>query len=220
MTINWTRMQELRNFLSSMPAQAFDHGTWGNEERGNNSISIKVKEANVCGTAACIAGWGGMLWDLGEPKYIRVGDRSVLDTFYDDVGGAVGGYIGLNIVQQGIVFYPWEENPRIKADVEYQHENPSRLGLLHNEPTEENVRFVDTEGRWDTLNLLPKADLRTAVKFLDICIAKREVLLRNWVEAGDAVRAEEQAIREALQEGAQAEQIEIVNLEEVIKANS
>jgi hypothetical protein len=217
MTINWTRMQELRNFLSSMPAQAFDHGTWGNEERGNNSISIKVKEANVCGTAACIAGWGGMLWDLGEPKYIRCGDRSVLDTFYGDVGDAVGRYIGLDLVQQGIVFYPWEESPRIKADVEYQHENPYRLNLLHNELTEENVRLVDTEGRWAALETLPYADLRTAVKFLDICIAKRKVLLRNWVEAGDAVRSEENAIREALQEDVQAE---IVNLEEVIKANS
>lgn len=67
------RLMRLRDFLAELPPEKFDMGDYivpGDDDESDIDIySVPIKQAvDVCGTAACIAGWAQVLFNPTESQ--------------------------------------------------------------------------------------------------------------------------------------------------------
>jgi hypothetical protein len=120
MAYNIENLTKLRDFIATLSPVNFDHSVWQSySDYTEEKTPLVVEEKNVCGTAACIAGWGAIIGNLIE--YTVNGDNFIVrnNSFSFNYPREVGKWLGiLDEHEREAIFTPWDAIYRVMSNYE------------------------------------------------------------------------------------------------------
>lgn len=152
--MNRERIQSLIDTLKTLKPDNFDHGSW---------VNVGDRDT-LCGSTACIAGWCAISNNLAGPMFQNdVNDAPVCIGFEedDDIARIVGNYLGLNLYEIAVLFYPFDISGECKTSYS-------------------NVPECDHDGVY--LISVPHATLDDAIAMLERGLERGTFTLSMWLE--------------------------------------